>query len=884
MNTTFRHFSRYAVALFFVAAAFSLRFVIEKLTGPGLPTFITYYPAIMFSALLAGLGPGLWATAISVLLTDYFVFSPHILGYWDFGETAAIILFTGMGIFISLVAQRYNRIRDRLETLVDERTSNLHRAKLEWERTFDSVPDLIAIIDKQHRITRVNKAMAEHLGVAPQECIGLSCYAAIHGCSFPPAFCPHTLSMSDNMQHEVEVCEPNLGGDYLVTTTPLIDPEGNKYATVHVARDISRLKQTETALRENEERLKLFIEHAPAALAMFDREMRYVNASMRWRSDYGLGGRELIGVCHYEVFPETSEQWKEAHRRGLAGEVLRSEGDCFERADGSVRWIRWEIRPWHAAAGNNGGIVIFADDITAIKEAEEALRRYELLAGHSRDIILFVRCEDGRILEANAAAINIYGYDHKELLELSIDQLRAPGTVELTAAQMAEADMHGILFETVHRRKDGSTFPVEVSSQGATIGGTRTLLSVIRDITERKRAEDALRESEKLVRRKLESIISPEGDIGNLDLADIIDAQSLQAMVDNFYELVGMPMALIDLKGNILVGVGWQDACKLFHRINPDTLRNCIESDLQLTAGVPPGEYKIYKCKNNMWDVATPVMVGDRHFGNLFMGQFFFEEEPLDYEFFRSQARQYGFDEKEYIAALEAVPRMSRDTLDTSMSFFMKLADSLSKQSYSNLKLARSLAERDALMVAMQKSEEQFRTLVDSIPNLAWWANSDGYITWYNRRWYEYTGTTPEQMEGWGWQRVHDPEVLPKVLERWKESLASGQPFEMEFPLRGADGIFRSFLTRVQPVEGSAGQVRRWFGTNTDISALKQAEEEIQRQVAELRVINEELTRFNRLSVGRELRMIELKREINEFCVQTGQAIRYPVDFDEDRS
>jgi PAS domain S-box-containing protein len=137
------------------------------------------------------------------------------------------------------------------------------------------------------------------------------------------------------------------------------------------------------------------------------------------------------------------------------------------------------------------------------------------------------------------------------------------------------------------------------------------------------------------------------------------------------------------------------------------------------------------------------------------------------------------------------------------------------------------ITERKQAEEALRKSEEQFRMLADSIPNLAWWANGDGYIIWYNRRWYEYTGTTPEQMEGWGWQSVHDPQVLPRVLERWKASIATGQPFDMEFPLRGADGAFRSFLTRVQPLKDSAGLVLRWFGTNTDISALKLAEEAI---------------------------------------------------------
>jgi PAS domain S-box-containing protein len=107
--------------------------------------------------------------------------------------------------------------------------------------------------------------------------------------------------------------------------------------------------------------------------------------------------------------------------------------------------------------------------------------------------------------------------------------------------------------------------------------------------------------------------------------------------------------------------------------------------------------------------------------------------------------------------------------------------------------IGQSLAESKMLL---HESEEQFSLLADSIPNLAWWANSDGYITWYNSRWYEYTGTTPEQMEGCGWQSVHDPTLLPKVLEKWNESIATGQSFEMDFPLRGADGVFRSFLTR----------------------------------------------------------------------------------------
>ncbi len=121
----------------------------------------------------------------------------------------------------------------------------------------------------------------------------------------------------------------------------------------------------------------------------------------------------------------------------------------------------------------------------------------------------------------------------------------------------------------------------------------------------------------------------------------------------------------------------------------------------------------------------------------------------------------------------------------------------------------------------LQESERRLQTFVDRFPALAWMANADGWIFWYNRRWYEYTGTTPQQMEGWGWQSVHDPAVLPAVMERWAASISSGEPFEMIFPLKGADGEFRPFLTRVEPLRDEDGEITQWFGTNIEVDALQ---------------------------------------------------------------
>ncbi len=133
------------------------------------------------------------------------------------------------------------------------------------------------------------------------------------------------------------------------------------------------------------------------------------------------------------------------------------------------------------------------------------------------------------------------------------------------------------------------------------------------------------------------------------------------------------------------------------------------------------------------------------------------------------------------------------------------------------------MTDQRAAERGLLEQERQFRTLAETIPQLAWMAEPNGYIFWYNQRWYDYSGTTPEEMAGWGWQAVHDPRELPRVLDSWQASIRTGEPFEFEFPLRGADGRFRWFLTRSLPIKDADGQVVRWFGTNTNIDEQRAA-------------------------------------------------------------
>ena len=159
------------------------------------------------------------------------------------------------------------------------------------------------------------------------------------------------------------------------------------------------------------------------------------------------------------------------------------------------------------------------------------------------------------------------------------------------------------------------------------------------------------------------------------------------------------------------------------------------------------------------------------------------------------------------------------------------------------LGMVRDITERSRAEAELRESEERFRAMVDSIPQLAWTARADGFRCWFNQRWYDFTGTTPEQMESRGWQSVHDPEMLPRVMVQWTAAIAAGEPFEMEFPLRGADGRFRQFLTRAVPVKNASGQVVEWVGTNTDVDELKRVQDNLRKNKARLSELNADLNK-----------------------------------------
>jgi PAS domain S-box-containing protein len=287
------------------------------------------------------------------------------------------------------IAERdYVNLYGRDVTAAKKAGEELRQSESFYRQMLESIPGMVFTTRPDGYCDYQSQQWVDYTGVPMEEHLGDGWNRLLHPDDRPRAFATWCAAVDGRARYDLEYRVRRHDGAYewfKVIGRPIHDEAGEIVRWFGVAMNIEELKLAEEARRESEERLRLFIEHAPAALAMFDREMRYLNVSQRWRDDFDLGDREVLGHCHYKIFPEIGEMWRDAHQRGLTGQVLGAEADRFLRADGSVQWVRWEIRPWYDSAGEVGGIVIFAEDITDEKSAEAKIQRQnQLLTGINR--------------------------------------------------------------------------------------------------------------------------------------------------------------------------------------------------------------------------------------------------------------------------------------------------------------------------------------------------------------------------------------------------------------------------------------------------------------------------------------------------------------------
>ncbi len=455
--------------------------------------------------------------------------------------------------------EELRKSRDDLEELVRQRTDKLSKANgilLESEAFTSSVLNAlsahVAILDEDGFILCTNLAWKNFANAN-----GLELY------DFERA---NYLLVCDNVAGEGEkeaaavaasIREVLSGSkDYFELEYPCHSPGENRWFNTRVTRFrdhvpprvvvahevVTERRQMQEALRENRERLRMLIEFAPLQLAMFDREMRYISVSRKWSEDNKLVGRDLIGLSYYEMFPGIAEKWKAIHRRALAGEILRGDEDLFERADGSAKWIRWEVRPWHDAAGDVGGIVIFSDDITGQKDAEGHLdqldrlvreRTSELESANGRlhreiaerkaleieleEYLRFFNISNepmtildlgsGCIRKINPSGARLLGYAEKELVDSPFRHLIHPDDRQRTLDRVKSQLEGGVTenFEIRCLSKDGAVRLLSFRAARDAVSGLT--YATARDITERRQMVEKLRRSEEKYRHIVENAI-----------------------------------------------------------------------------------------------------------------------------------------------------------------------------------------------------------------------------------------------------------------------------------------------------------------------------------------------------------------------------------------
>ena len=254
-------------------------------------------------------------------------------------------------------------------------------------------------------------------------------------------------------------------------------------------------------LRESEDRFQLFLEGAPAAIAMLDTRMCYLAASNRWYSDYGIIDQDIIGRSHYEIFPEIGDSWKAIHQRCLAGESAAREEDAFERADGRTDWLRWAIKPWRLATGEVGGIIMFTEVITERKEAALSLVAANQLLESTfeslSDAVLVIETPSRTVVRCNAAVQQVFGHPPESLLGRNTQLLYENDAAYAAVGRAARSAMEqGRIYreEVVLCRADGTRIDAEmtVSAIRHDRDWRTGVVSVIRDISARKESDRAL--------------------------------------------------------------------------------------------------------------------------------------------------------------------------------------------------------------------------------------------------------------------------------------------------------------------------------------------------------------------------------------------------------
>ncbi|HON78121.1 MAG TPA: PAS domain S-box protein [Spirochaetota bacterium] len=602
--------------------------------------------------------------------------------------------------------------------------------------------------------------------------------------------------------------------------------EGDLLAAVDFAL---RRAELEKKLRERESLYRELVENSNSIILRMDTAGVVTFMNQYGLSFFGFQEEEVVGRSVVEtIVPPVDREGQDLSAMildiGKNPEKYQNNQNENMCKDGRRMWISWTNRPIYSDTGEIREVLCIGNDITEMKRAEDTVHYSEKVLRSTFNAIpdlLVIIDKTFRVVASNWKGHEYISQDeiHRQPYCYEVFMHRTVPCEECHAYEVFATGKPAVRIAV--NPIDGLIREVKCYPIFDEAGNVEMVAEHVRDVTEIKNTEALLKKRSEHLQEKLDYILSPEAETERTELRDILDSEKLQQMMQYFYAATGLPMSILDLHDNILVGVGWQDICMKYHRKHPETAKKCLESDTVLTADLKKGEHVMYKCKNNLWDIATPIFVGNTHAGNLFMGQFFFEDEDVDLNLFRKQAEEYGFDPVDYISCVEKVPRIKRESIENILEFFKVFADILAKLGFSNIRLAKSLMLEEHHRSELAENEQRFRSYIESAPFGVFVCDESGRYTGVNRKACEITGFSEEELLSRSIPEILAPECVGDGLKSFN-SLKEDSKTESELFFIRKDGS--RYTMRVNAVK--IGQ-NEYVAFCEDTTAQREAEKSL---------------------------------------------------------
>jgi PAS domain S-box-containing protein len=723
---------------------------------------------------------------------------------------------------------------------------------------------------------------------------------------------------------------------YNFTYTPLFDAQGKVYAILDIAIDVTGEIKARKSLEESEARFRSLAQNSPDVITRHDTNHKYLYASPRIEKFTGIKAEAFTGKSYREL--GLSEELCSLFDQHLDIVFRNQTLHTLEYAMPDDRGhIHSRMVPEFNEAGEVDSVLVLSTDISEIKKAEKALKdseaRYKSIYNADEIGVVFANFQ-GVIVEANDAFLGIIGYSHEMLQagQVRWNELTPPEYLALDEERAVELLERGEAtpFEKQYIHKDGHRIDVWIGGIALVKGQPELIVSCVLDITHRKRSELALKESEARFRTVIAKATVATGIYTGREM-------KIEFANDAMIQLWGKDASVI---GKTIRQALPELENQPFHQLldnvyatentywgKEDQVDLMVNGKLQIGyfnftyKALRNGEGEIYGILNMAIDVTETVLARKR-----------IEESEQRFRLLADQVPQFVWMTSKTVEKGIEITYSNKNFLDyLGLSHYTEflgttwehtihpddlgrvyeiyLPAAQARQAYKvecRFKEAATgvyrwfiihgvpryeetgeftgyigtgvdINDRKQSEAALVESEERFRALADNISQLAWMADGQGWIFWYNKRWYDYTGTNLEEMQGWGWEKVHHPDHIERVLAFVKPAWKKGEAWELEFPLRQYDGQYKWFLTRAVPIRDAEGNLVRWFGTNTDITEQKMAEQHLQALNEELAATTEELTASNEELRETNQQLVRINADLDNFVYTASHDLKAPI-------